>query len=84
MMQINCIWEHNGADSLLYAENFIGAFTRGESLDVAKSKMHAEIWSYMNWTGKSEDFSENIVVHIRQEKESDLEISDADRIMVAS
>ena len=46
MLQINCIWEHNGADSLLYAENFIGAFTRGESLEVAENKMYAEIKSY--------------------------------------
>ena len=42
-MEIKCVWEHNGADSLLYAENFIGAFTRGESLEVAKDKMSAEI-----------------------------------------
>ena len=34
-MKVNCIWEHNGNDSLLYAENCIGAFTRGESLDEA-------------------------------------------------
>ena len=78
MMQINCIWEHNGADSLLYAENFIGAFTRGESLEVAKNKMYAEIQSYMNWVGKSESSLEDIEVIITQEKDSDLEIKDAD------
>lgn len=78
MLQINCIWEHNGGDSLLYAENFIGAFTRGESLEVAKNKMYAEIQSYMNWVGKSESFSEDIGVSIVQEKASDLEIKDAD------
>ena len=78
MLQINCIWEHNGADSLLYAENFIGAFTRGESLEVAKNKMYAEIQSYMNWVGKSESSSEDIGVSIVQEKASELEIKDAD------
>ncbi len=77
-MEVKCIWEHNGADSLLYAENFIGAFTRGESLEVAKNKMYAEIQSYMNWVGKSESSSEDIGVSIVQEKETDLEIKDAD------
>ena len=76
MLQINCIWEHNRADSLLYAENLIGAFTRGESFDVAKSKMQAEIHSYLNWLGES--VSEDINVVITQEKVSDLEIKDAD------
>ena len=76
MLQINCIWEHNGADTLLYAENFIGAFTRGESLKVAQDKMSAEIQSYLNWLGES--VSEDIGVSIVQEKASDLEIKDAD------
>lgn len=75
-MEINCIWEHNGADTLLYAENFIGAFTRGESLKVAQEKMLDEIHSYLNWLG--ETFSEGISVSIVQEKVSDLEIKDAD------
>lgn len=78
MLQINCIWEHNGADSLLYSENFIGAFARGESLEIAESKMHAEIQSYMNWAGKSETFSKDVGICIMQEKASDLEIKDAD------
>ena len=30
-MTINCVWEHNGNDSILYADNFVGAFTRGAS-----------------------------------------------------
>ena len=76
MLQIKCIWEHNGADSLLYAENFIGAFTRGESLEVAKEKMSAEIQAYLNWL--NENLTEDIKVVITQEKPSDLEIKDAD------
>lgn len=75
-MEIKCIWEHNGSDSLLYAENFIGAFTRGESLEVAKDKMSAEIQSYLNWLGES--VSEDIDIAITQEKVSSLEIKDAD------
>ena len=31
-MIINCVWEHNGSDTLLYAVDFVGAYTRGESL----------------------------------------------------
>ena len=29
-MKIRCVWEHNGDDSILYADNFVGAYTRGE------------------------------------------------------
>ena len=38
-MIIHCVWEHNGNDTLLYATNFVGAYTRGESLEIAKAKM---------------------------------------------
>lgn len=38
-MKIECIWEHNGGDSLLYAGNCMGAFTRGASLEEAVRKM---------------------------------------------
>ena len=34
-----CVWEHNGNDTLLYATNFVGAYTRGESFEIAKAKM---------------------------------------------
>uniref|UniRef100_UPI0040576B7E hypothetical protein n=1 Tax=Agathobacter sp. TaxID=2021311 RepID=UPI0040576B7E len=75
-MKINCIWEHNGNASLLYAENCIGAFTRGESLEIALQKMPTEIRSYYSWMGMEEpDVIEPVIV---QEKESDLEIKDAD------
>ena len=75
-MKVNCIWEHNGNDSLLYAENCIGAFTRGESLDVALQKMPTEIRSYYSWIGMEEpDVIEPVIV---QEKDSNLEIKDAD------
>ena len=30
-MKVNCVWEHNGDDSILYANNFVGAFSRGAS-----------------------------------------------------
>ena len=76
MMKINCIWEHNGNDSLLYAQDFIGAFTRGESLDVAISKMPDEIKTYLQWLGS--DIPESMEIVIVQEKISELNIKDAD------
>ena len=75
-MIINCVWEHNGNDSLLYATDFIGAYTRGESLEIAKVKMPGEIKSYLKWLG--EETTENIEVVIVGEKNSELNIKDAD------
>ncbi len=75
-MKIRCVWEHNGSDSILYAENFIGAFVRGTSKDSAIQKMPSEIKSYLIWKGglTAELFEPEIV----QEKHSKLTISDAD------
>lgn len=42
-MTINCVWEHNGRDTLLYAVDFVGAYTRGETLEAAVRKMQAEM-----------------------------------------
>ena len=75
-MTINCVWEHNGNDTLLYAIDHIGAYTRGESLEIAKAKMPAEIVSYLKWLG--EDTPESIDVIVTQEKDSELAIKDAD------
>lgn len=75
-MKIKCIWEHNGDDTLLYAEEFVGAFTRGESVEIALQKMKSEIYSYSAWLG--EKVQEDIVPVVVQEKNSDLEIKDAD------
>ena len=75
-MTINCVWEHNGNDTLLYASDYIGAYTRGESLEIAKTKMPGEILSYLKWLG--EDVTDSIEIIITQEKDSDLAIKDAD------
>lgn len=74
-MEIKCVWEHNGNDTLLYAENYVGAFTRGENLDIALGKMKNEIQSYLAWCGESKESVNPVVV---QEKKSELEIRDAD------
>ena len=75
-MKIRCVWEHNGNDSILYADSFIGAFTRGTSKDLAIQKMPSEIKSYLMWKGDlvMDSFEPEIV----QEKCSELTISDAD------
>ena len=50
-MKVNCVWEHNGDDTILYSSNFVGAFTRGKSRSEAIQKMPSEIMSYLKWKG---------------------------------
>ena len=52
-MKIKCVWEHNSNDSLLYSTNYIGAFTRGETKEVALSKMQGEVKAYLRWKEES-------------------------------
>lgn len=75
-MKVKCIWEHNENDSLIYSVNFIGAYARGESREVAIAKMPQEIKDYLSWAGK--DLNDDLSIEIVQEKISDLRISDAD------
>lgn len=75
-MKISCVWEHNGNDSLLYAANLPGAYTRGESREIALDKMKREAWAYLNWKGAQLPIS--LEIEIEQEKASDLDIRDAD------
>ena len=75
-MTINGVWEHNGKDTLLYAANLIGAYTRGESLEIAKAEMPREIISYCKWLGV--DAANEAEIVIVGEKSSELAIRDAD------
>lgn len=75
-MKIECIWEHNGDDTILYAKDYVGAFTRGENLHVALQKMNNELCSYSLWLGN--EMLEEVEPVIIQEKNSDLDIKDAD------
>lgn len=80
-MKIRCVWEHNGGDSLLYAEQFPGAFTRAAGQAAALAKMPGEIASYLKWRGGAvpEPFMPELLeAEIVQEKASDLTVSDAD------
>ena len=70
------VWEHNGNDTLLYSVDYVGAYTRGESLDVAISKVKTEIEAYSLW--KNQKWEQDFEVEIVQEKNSDLQIADAD------
>ncbi len=75
-MKIACIWEHNGDDTLLYARDLPGAFTRGASLAEAVKKMPAEAGSWLRWCGEAALIPGD--VEIVQEKASELMIRDAD------
>ena len=75
-MTIRCVWEHNGGDSMLYAADFAGAFTRGASREAALEKMPAEIRSYLRWRGGA--VPDCLEPEIVQEKRSELAVSDAD------
>lgn len=76
MRKIYCIWEHKGDDTILYAENYPGAFARGASKEEALQKMEGEVRAYLRWRG--EDAEGDFSVEIVQEQESTLEIRDAD------
>ena len=73
---MRCVWEHNGNDTLLYSVDYIGAYTRGNSLEAAMSKMRAEIDAYSLWCGQERGYEYN--VDIIQEKDGNLQIADAD------
>ena len=75
-MKIPCFWEHNRGDTLLYAVDLPGAYARGESLPAAIAKMTAEIKSYLAWKG--DPVPDLIEIVIAEEKESELDIRDAD------
>ena len=73
---MRCVWEHNGNDTLLYSVDHIGAYTRGGSLETAISKMSVEIAAYSLWRGQ--ECEDETDIEIVQEKQSDLQIADAD------
>ncbi len=75
-MKINCVWEHNGNDTLLYAVNLPGAYTRGERLEIAMGKMSAEAFSYLRW--KNAPCPDEIFVEVVQEAPCSLQVRDAD------
>ncbi len=82
-MKIKCVWEHNGNDSLLYSSNYVGAFSRGESKEVALAKMQDEVSAYLRWKKDATEEMTDVTnalfeVCIEQEWASGLDICDAD------
>ena len=75
-MNIRCVWEHNGNDTLLYSIDFPGAYTRGENLETAMRKMSGEIKSYMSWCSRNID--DIGAVEIVQDSDCTLDVCDAD------
>lgn len=75
--KIKCAYEHNGDDTLRYALEYVGAFTRGSNLGVAIQKMPHEIESYLKWLGTSDEF-DTFDIEICEQKLSELCIRDAD------
>lgn len=75
-MDVRCVWEHNGDDSLIYALDPVGAYARGESKEVALGKMKHEVISFLKW--RKAAIPKTISVEIVEEKCSELNIADAD------
>lgn len=75
-MKINLFWEHNGDDTLLWCTDYLGAYTRGESLAAALDKMPTELRSFLAFCGRKS--TENFSFEIAEEKQSDLNVRDAD------
>ena len=75
-MKISCVWEHNGQDTLLYAVDFPGAYSRGENLSSALEKMPQEIVSYFRWLGM--ESSDTVELEVLQDQPCDLQVRDAD------
>ena len=75
-MVVECVWEHNGSDTLLYAVNPAGAYARGENCRIAMEKMRAEVSSFLKWKGEA--VPEKIEIAIVQDAPCDLQVCDAD------
>ncbi len=75
-MDLSCIWEHNGNDSLLHCADFPGAFSRGRSLEEALIKLPFDVSSYCRWAGIPLDVE--LTPQVIFEKESSLTVRDAD------
>lgn len=75
-MKIECVWEHNGDDTLLYAVKLPGAYARGESLAAALAKMEGEARSFLAWQGAA--VPEALTIAVVQDAPCDLAVRDAD------
>lgn len=80
---IRCVREHRGEDTLLWAEDFPGAFARGADLAEAVEKLPRDLSDWSDWTGAA--LEECSGVAIVGEVISGLDIRDADSdVLMAS
>lgn len=75
-MNLACVWEHNGSDTLLYARDYPGVYARGRTLEEATGKLPADMQSYHRWC--SLPVPEKLEVDVVQNLSSELNIRDAD------
>lgn len=77
-MEVKVVAEYNENGTLIYADNFPGAYTRGKNIEEALKKVPKEITRYLVWLEQIQVSKEDISVIIVQEQKSDLNICDAD------
>lgn len=84
-MEVRAVVEYNSGGYLIYAENYIGAFVRGKTKNEALAKFHDEILQYLWWLGENAKITVSTIhTTIVQEKESTLQICDADTEVIFS
>jgi len=82
-MYIEVVCEFNEQGYLLYAQNYVGAFVRGKTIDEAIAKFPLEITSYLRWLGE-DVIVDNPEIMFVQSKYSKLAIHDADTDIIFS
>ena len=75
-MKRSCVWEHNGADTILWAVEHPGAFARGAGLEEAKAKLEKDLHDWADWTGQP--VPESVEVEIVGDIACSLNVRDAD------
>lgn len=70
--------EYNDKGFLIYAENYPGAYVRGNTREVALSKFQREIKEYLSWKYGMLQEEASVWVDIVESRSSTLEIQDAD------
>lgn len=77
-MKINAICEYNQDGYLIFADNYPGAFVRGNTENEALAKFGGEVRSYLRWSGVENPPLDAPEIEVIQRKQSNLPINDAD------
>lgn len=73
---IQCVWEHRGADTIVWSVEYPGAFARGANLAGAVEKLPKDLRDWSEWTGAA--VPEVCDIEIVGEWVSTLDVRDAD------